>query len=210
MKIYLSKDAPSQLVSYLKNFTQEIIFVENNGTYAAVNNHPDIAMCQLRDYVFIGDIQKIGHDYPKDIIYNGACVGNYFIHNLKYTDTTLLKKVSDLSLTKIHVNQGYAKCNIVTVGNDAIITSDAGIAKACKPYLDVLTITPGHVALPGITYGFLGGCSGKVGDTIVFNGNLGKHPDFKNIINFIKSKNLKVHWFSDYELTDIGSILIEQ
>lgn len=210
MRVYLSKDANEILIKYIKTYTEDIVFVENNGTYPAINNHPDIAMCQLGNEIFLGDKNKIGYNYPKDIIYNGACTGSYFIHNLKYTDEDLLKKVNSIGLKPINVKQGYTKCSVVTLGKDAIITSDLGIAKACKHHMSVLTTSPGHINLPGMTYGFIGGCSGIIGDTVIFNGNLQKHPDFEIIVEFIKSKNMKVKWFTQYELTDIGSILVEQ
>lgn len=210
MRIYLSKDANNKLIEYVKKYTDDIIFIEDNGTYPAVNNHPDILMCQLGNKIFKGDKNKIGYDYPKDIIYNGACTGSYFIHNLKYTDQKLLQEVNNLGLKTIDVKQGYAKCNVVTLGNDAIITSDLGIAKACAPYLSVLTISPGYINLPGMNYGFIGGCSGTIDDTVLFNGDLSNHPDFNKIVNFLHLNKMKVHWFKDYELTDIGSILVEQ
>lgn len=210
MRVYLSKDVNEILIKYIKTYTENIAFVENNGTYPAINNHPDIAMCQLGNEIFLGDKNKIGYNYPDDIIYNGACTGSYFIHNLKYTDEDLLKKVNSIGLHPINVKQGYTKCSVVTLGKNAIITSDLGIAKACKHHMSVLTISPGHINLPGMTYGFIGGCSGVIGDTVIFNGNLQKHPDFKIIVEFINSKNMKVKWFTQYELTDIGSILVEQ
>jgi hypothetical protein len=70
-----------------------------------------------------------------------------------------------------------------------------------------LKVQGGGVLLPGFDTGFIGGCSGRVGNELIFNGNLEKHPDFERIRNFVTSKNVKLKYFTDYELCDIGSIL---
>ena len=75
--------------------------------------------------------------------------------------------------------------------------------------MSVLKIRPGQVLLPGYAYGFLGGTSGRIGDKIVFNGDLSAHPDFNVISAFIESRGLSCVYFKDYPLTDIGSIIVE-
>jgi hypothetical protein len=69
------------------------------------------------------------------------------------------------------VKQGYTKCSLVVVDEKSVITSDMGLAAALQRFeIDVLLISQGHVALPGLQYGFLGGASGRAGDEILFNG----------------------------------------
>ena len=112
-------------------------------------------------------------------------------------------------MTLIDVRQGYTKCSTVVVDENSIITYDEGIVKACAPYrdLDVLQIAPGFVRLDGFDTGFIGGASGRVGNEIIFNGDLFSHPDFNSIVSFIEKRGLVCRWFADYKLTDIGSIL---
>ena len=55
--------------------------------------------------------------------------------------------------------------------------------------------------------GFIGGCSGRIGDTFIFNGDVSQHPDFALMLDFVESKGLTAKWFPEYQLTDIGSIL---
>lgn len=43
--------------------------------------------------------------------------------------------------------------------------------------------------------------------TVLFNGDLSAHPDFKKISDFINSCGLSVAWVRNKELSDIGSIL---
>ena len=75
------------------------------------------------------------------------------------------------------------------------------------PDLNVLKVSPGFVKLDGYDTGFIGGTSGRVGDEIIFHGDLFVHPDFQRIVSFIEKRGLTCRWFSDFKLTDIGSIL---
>ena len=178
-----------------------------------ISNHPDIFLCKMGITddapVFAAKEKELGNKYPKDIAFNAACTGKYFIHNLDHTNPKLLQAAKMLGMELIHVRQGYAKCSIVIVNEQSIITYDAGIVKACKAYpqLQVLQVSPGHVLLPGYDTGFIGGASGRIGDEVIFNGNLSAHPDFVHIRQFIEERGLRCTWFPDYPLTDIGSIL---
>ncbi len=146
--------------------------------------------------------------YPHDIAYNAACTGRYFIHNLKYTAPELIRAVRDTGMRMIDVKQGYSKCSTVIVDEQSVITYDRGIASACRDAgMDVLTVRPGHVLLPGYNTGFIGGASGRIGDTILFYGDLSAHPDFEAIAAFIRSRGLEPKWFEEWPLTDIGSII---
>jgi len=134
----------------------------------------------------------------------------------------------------LDVPQGYTRCTLLPVDESSFITSDEGIAKELADYdTEVLLIQKGYIALPGFDYGFIGGCAGHIltprtGEksgllsinypdtisqantsqrTIIFNGNLEAHPNYKKIAAFIKDRDINIEYFSDYPLTDIGSIL---
>lgn len=49
-----------------------------------------------------------------------------------------------------------------------------------------------QVILEGQPYGFLGGASGKVGNTIIFNGDITRHSDYEAIREFIESRGLDI------------------
>ena len=175
----------------------------------AISCHPDILYCHLADgKVFHGDSDRLGPEYPADVLYNACSTGKYFIHNLKHTEPELLTAADELGLSRINVPQGYTRCNVLPVDEDSVITSDRGVAAACTR-LDVLLIRPGHISLPGYNTGFIGGTGGRIGDTIVFNGDLSAHPDFEIIKEFIESRGLQCVWTKDMPLTDIGSIIEE-
>lgn len=177
---------------------------------SAISSHPDIYMCHLGEKLFHGDPSRLSHDYPGHAIYNGCSTGKYFIHNPKITDKMLLNEVEHLGLIKVDVRQGYAKCSCTVVDESSIITADRGIAKAATDAgLDVLVIDHAQVELEGYPYGFIGGASGKVGNVILFNGDLRKHSSFNDIREFIERRGVSIKYFEDYPLTDIGSIIKE-
>lgn len=220
-KIYLSPLAGTPLIEYLKQKGFEICFTQALASVAEpVAHHPDLILCKLgiddKAPLFHGDALKLGSAYPADILYNACCTGRYFIHNLKYTAPELLAASEQAAqhrkkpLLRVSVPQGYTKCNIVCVDEKSIITSDDGIERACTSAgMSVLKIRPRQVLLPGYSYGFLGGTSGRIGDEIVFNGDLSAHPDFVAISAFIESRGLSCTYFKDYLLTDIGSIIVD-
>ncbi|MCQ2550687.1 MAG: hypothetical protein MJ146_00640 [Clostridia bacterium] len=197
-KIYISKNAYDETLDF---FPSKVIFEGEKG-YEAIRNHPDIYMCQLGDEMFYGDPELIGDRYPLDIRYNACCTGKYFIHNLKYTDKELLKCAE--KYIKVDVPQGYTKCNVLVVDEDTIITSDRGIK---HDGLNITYIRPGHILLPGQNYGFIGGASGLVEDTIYFNGDITLHPDYQIIRDTILSRGKKIEYVRNKPLLDIGSIL---
>ncbi|MDD4564138.1 MAG: hypothetical protein PHE79_01430 [Eubacteriales bacterium] len=202
--------------------------VKTASVYDAISSHPDIYACKLDDELIVSkdllpfsekllmerNIKYIpgasipGYRYPENIIYNAVQLGTHFVHNTKYTDPILLNAALEKELCLVHVNQGYTKCNTVSVDANSAITSDNGIASALTFHgIDALVATPGHVKLESFPYGFLGGASGRVDDEIIFNGNLSNHPDYFRIKNFIEERKLRVVFFEDYPLEDIGSII---
>lgn len=162
----------------------------------------------------------IGHDYPDDTAYDAVSTGRYFIHNLEYTSPLLKDRAREAGLEFIHVKQGYTRCSCVVAGDQALITSDRGILRTLDRYnqmleeegleaecIDCLEIQEGHVELPGLNHGFLGGTSGIVGKTLYFNGNLSAHPDADRIVDFVRKHGLEPVWYPEIPLMDIGSII---
>lgn len=223
---HISADAPKIIVDYIINAGYEIKYVYRK-INSEIGNHPDIYMCKLGVYddspIFVDNENLPGIKYPKDCIYNAACSGKFLIHNFDITSPALLdacgvkfsgaddnknSEMSKKNMIPIHVKQGYTKCNTCLIDEDSIITEDKGIAYACLNHgLNVLLISKGFVKLKGFNYGFIGGASGRLGNKIIFNGDLSRHPDFLRIKDFIKSRNLEAIYFKEFPLTDIGSII---
>ena len=209
-QVIISCDAFDGLKQYLIDSGREVVeFGPIDNVAGPVRKHPDLVFCKLGPgKVFEGDPGKLSPKYPGDVIYNGCSTGKYFIHNLKYTDPGLLDSAREAGLELINVRQGYGRCSILPIDEDSIITYDKGIAIVCEDAgLNVLRVAPGHVALPGYDEGFIGGTAGRVGDEILFNGDLSAHPDFGTIRDFIEERGLTIRYFKGWPLTDIGSVI---
>lgn len=215
----------------LKNKNIKLVkTIDCKNTYNAIKYHPDISVCKLdnsnivvspdvyeyyknilNDYNFnvIKGNSDIKYKYPFNIQYNVAIFGKYAIHNFKYTDKNILEYIEKNNIQKINVKQGYSKCSICIVDENSIITSDEGIYNKCIKYdIDCLLIRQGHIDLFDMNYGFIGGCSGLISNSeLAFYGDITKHPDYKEILDFVSSKNKKIVSLSDENLLDLGSII---
>ena len=210
-KIFVSEKSDRRLIEYLRGLGKELELVSAHANVAsAISCHPDIYMCKLPDGIYVGEPNRLTEKYPGDVLYNAAWVGDYFLCS-KYTDEILVEKAKCLNLKIIVLPQGYVKCNLVVVDGEHVITEDMGIAKVLNTStdLDCLLVSSAQVDLPGYKYGFIGGASGRVDDTVIFNGNLDAHKDADRIKSYIESCNLKIKDFKEYKLTDIGSIITE-
>ncbi|KGF09195.1 hypothetical protein HMPREF1635_04455 [Clostridiales bacterium S5-A14a] len=109
------------------------------------------------------------------------------------------------------------------VGADVLLISNKNVALAGYEYgflagcagiissdLDLESLNSGKTC---IDFGFLVHSDHGVSEiksekhTVLFNGDLSAHPDFKKISDFINSCGLSVAWVQNKELSDIGSIL---
>lgn len=210
-RIYISQSACRPLTEYLSGKGLGFVF-SRKAVDSPIGCHPDILCCHLKNgKVFHGDSKLLGPVYPADCIYNACSTGRFFIHNLKITDPHLLAAADECGLMPIHTSQGYARCSALPVNENSIITFDMGIARACREHggPQVLLVRPGHVLLPGYECGFIGGTGGRIGNEIVFNGDLSAHPDYGAIRDFISERGLGLVYFKDEPLTDIGSVIEE-
>ena len=147
--------------------------------------------------------------YPNDILLNSAIINNNIICKANATSKHLLNFAEQNNMNIFDSKQGYSKCSICVVNENAIITEDNGIVRLLKnSQINVLKIEGGFINLSENHTGFLGGASGKIGkDKLFFNGNLKEHPSYDAIINFLNLYNVKPIFDESYKLTDIGSII---
>jgi len=216
----------------LRAFGIEIIRLRPHpGLYEAVCCHPDMMLHHIGGNVIVyapgtdaeavAKLEKHGFrmvmgesgltpEYPYDIAYNVARVGRWYFHNLKYTDRRIRDYMDRLGIEPVHVEQGYAKCSILPVDGNSIITTDPGIEKAAaKKGIDVLYLECGDsIRLPGLNHGFIGGACGMISDTVcAINGSVEKLKGSDSIISFLSERNKTVVQLSDECVTDIGSII---
>ena len=206
--IYISENAPRCVAEYLESRGYAVKTVAAGPAGGAVAPHADLYMCRVGGRMIFAKDGEVGSEYPRNAAFCAVSLDRYFIHNMKITSPRLKAAAEMAGLEPVHVNQGYAKCSCAVVDGRSIITSDMGVWKAIEKLgdVDVLLISPGHIALPGHEYGFIGGACGNVGDELVFCGDITAHPDFERIREFAKARGVSLKWF-DFPLTDIGTII---
>jgi hypothetical protein len=196
--------------------------------YSAIDGHPDIQLNILDNNTvlvqkdipesFIEELKNTGLNlifsekslsskYPEDILLNAVNLKDAFIHNIKFTDKTLLKYIESKIL--INVTQGYTKCSCAVVSENAIITSDIKIhSELISKDFDILLLPPGHIDLPGLNYGFIGGTCGLLSEKeLVFYGNLKNYKYGELVLNFLAKHQVKPIFLSDTPLVDRGSLM---
>lgn len=152
---------------------------------------------------------SLGRHYPKDSAYNVGIVGKKCFLNKKVCDEVLYETLLAESYEIIEVKQGYAKCSICPVDENAFITGDVSIARAGeKAEMEVLLVSNDNIALPGFSNGFFGGCCGMGSkNELLINGDIDLLPDSEKIRKFLSSKNIRIKKLKEGEILDIGSII---
>lgn len=151
----------------------------------------------------------IGNKYPSDVPLNCTFLGKKLICNTNTIAKEVLQYAEKEQIQIIHVNQGYTRCSIAVINENAIITDDLSIFTATQNFLnDVLLISKGSIELKGYNYGFIGGCCGKISQNkIAFNGRIESHSNAKEIIDFTNKHNVEICELHSNKLIDIGGII---
>ena len=146
-------------------------------------------------------------DYPDDVLFNCLRLGDKLFGLEKKISHIIKEYAEGDSVAIINVKQGYTKCSVCKVSDDAIITADEGIAKAAAANgADVLKIREGYVGIDGYGYGFIGGASGATEDAVYFCGDVLSHPDGQKIADFCKKHSKRCISLSNDALFDVGTL----
>ena len=157
--------------------------------------------------VLTGD--KIGGSYPLDVKLNVAVSKDFFIYNPRSADPFLINELEKSGRLPIKTNQGYTKCSVCFVTENALITEDPSIYGALKNTdIHTLLISKGDVYLSDTHYGFFGGATGKLDkSTLAVTGALSYHSDGEKIREFCNNHGVDILELTEGRITDIGGIL---
>ena len=148
--------------------------------------------------------------YPKDSAYNAAEVGEYFFCNTTCIDKKLLHIKKESGKKIIHINQGYAKCNILPFSGKGLFTEDIGIHNTITvnnlPIKSVL-LPSGEIFLKNYSYGFIGGSCGKAEKTVIWYGNPDRCSYADLLHQFLKKEDIGEISLSSDKLEDLGGII---
>ena len=150
--------------------------------------------------------ENIDRNYPGDVLFNAAPTGDMLICKRDAISEKIPLLYGDENI--INVKQGYAKCSVCVVSDNAIITADRAIARETeKNGIDTLLVSPNGVRLDGYDCGFIGGASGADGENVYFCGNTALHSDGDKIKEFCKKHGKTAVSLSDDPLYDYGTLM---
>lgn len=213
---------------FLNSLGIKTIEIKNNFNLSeSVSSHADIRMLHIQNkclYVYFDEKNlfknlqfftvesinyKMSKKYPDDVRLNCAIIGNKIICNKRTIAKEILEFAESNNFIIINTKQGYSRCSICIINENAIITDDDSIYKAAQNFFDdTLLISKGSIGLKGANYGFIGGCTGKIGkNKIAFNGRIESHSDHNKIIDFLNKYNMYAVELTNRKLEDIGGIL---
>lgn len=225
----ISEETEAALYEYAENVIRLPMF---SRLPSPVSAHPDMLIFPFRDKLFTWKeyrdkntalfrrIEAQGFEtkvicecadgtYPHDVRLNCVLMGNSLIANLHAASADIIAMAKREGLQLIHVNQGYTKCSVASVAENALITADTSIERAARQYgIDVLKISEGYVKLEGYNTGFIGGASGLYRDKLLFCGQLTSHPDFDRISDFCRKHGKAPVSLTDTPLYDYGTVII--
>ena len=153
---------------------------------------------------------ELSEDYPHDVLLNAASVGGHLIAHPKAIARELL---THPSYSLVPTRQGYAKCSVVSVDQNAIITSDPSIAKSAKQAgIEALLVQSAPISLKGYANGFLGGATSyspyREVEYILFCGDWRAHPDAEAIEHFCRRHHKTPIALGNEPLVDLGTVFL--
>lgn len=204
--------------NYLSKFFNVIRLPLSNDVYEEISGHSDIFYTKINNQVivapnaevmeqqFILGKEKVGKEYPKDVLYNVCQIGDKVIGS-KYTDKSIKPDII--------VKQGYVKCSIAVTSNNSCITSDKGIAKVLKRNnIEVLYVEENDIKLlkndatASTMKGFIGGASLVFDNKFVLFGDSDNLSNKDKIIQHLDKYNLELVDFKGLHIYDYGGGII--
>lgn len=142
--------------------------------------------------------------YPNDCRYN--C---FIINGTLYGGRAVAEEIERIAEKRITVAQGYTKCSTVILSDTDFITSDPSVYKALvSDGKNVLKTTNDGILLNGYSCGFIGGCTGVLGNKMLaVTGNKKLLGDYDNINSFCKNLGYSIISLSNGQPYDYGGIL---
>ncbi len=206
---------------------EAVTTLADNRLPGPVQWHPDMQVCFIggsaialknsslhnslaKHNIFASSTERFPKNtYPDDVLCNVLAWDRFVLGNRKTADKAVMEAAAELCASWIDVNQGYSACATALADKHSAITADEGIAgKLEQRGIEVLKICSEGIRLPGYSYGFIGGCCGKLApDLMAFAGSLYKHPDGRRIKRFLNDHGIKAVELLEGELLDVGGII---
>lgn len=216
-KVFVSAILPDNIKEYLKELgTESITAPVCTALNSELKYHPDIVLNNATQGVWYcaghTNMNKLltkgraefADKYPKDCAYN--C---FIIDGVLYGGKNVAKEIKKHAENHLVIAQGYTKCSTVILSSESFITSDVSVYKALVSQgKNVLKVTNDGILLNGYSCGFIGGCTGVLGNKILsVMGNAKLLADYDLIHNFCKNIGYEIVSLSNSQPYDYGGIL---
>lgn len=155
---------------------------------------------------FVLTDERPSSPYPSDVLFDALAVGDSLYGHPTATSRVLREAYPRFVPTR----QGYARCSVAMLSPTCAVTSDLALgAQLRADGIEVLTIRPGHIRLPGYDTGFIGGAGGRLPDgRYAFFGDLMLHPDGEAIAAFAHAHKIKTVSLAAEPLSDNGGMVV--
>ena len=217
---------------YLKSLGYKLIELpKNDSVYEEISSHTDIFVFKIDNTIIsepsvydllnkkiisvIKGEKIVESKYPLDIPYNVCIIGNYAIHNFKYTSKKVIEILIDKGYININTKQGYTNCSIAVIDDNSIIINDKGLYKELSKFnfnilyiedeLDIKLLCNNKYSKKR---GFIGGCITRVDNKIIVFGDLNKIDAHGKIRKFIQSRKLQIIDFKTLDVIDYGGVVV--
>lgn len=216
----------SEARSELSNLGIKVIVLnENPNLDNEISAHADILLLHIGKNRFIIDNMQvkalkelfsvnaevltqsdIRSPYPDDVKLNKLIFSNT-VFALENNEDGFPNFSNNLNFVK--TRQGYTKCSVCPVTDNALITDDLGLFNLLNKSFDVLLVEKGDIALGNSHYGFIGGTAFKLEENkMFFNGNLKEHRNYNLIMEFLSKYGVEAVFNESRRLTDMGGAVL--
>ncbi len=215
-----------EIISALHSLGIKTVSLESGVLPREVCRHQDMLLCHTGENTIFLDPQQdktslenegfavktvppLKDTYPEDALLNVAVGRDFFIYNPKSADPSLVSALTESGKRPVKVKQGYTKCSVCIITENALITEDPSIYEALQGTdTATLLISKGDIHLSDEHYGFFGGSTGKIDkSTLAVTGSLSHHSDGEKIKAFCKHHGVNILELTNGRITDIGGIL---
>ncbi len=225
-RIIADAKMPEEAKGVLSGFGQTVWFETRDIVYPAISGHPDIFMTQVNEKLIVAPNiprkyieflknhnisytpgnKPVGKKYPETAYYNAMSDSSLILHNEQISDEVVMKYSEHLQ--KIHVKQGYCRCNCISLDGKGYVCSDRGIESVLRAAgKTVFYVGPEKIKLEDFLHGFFGGACGIIDNTVVICGSLTTFCEGEKLREFIENKGFEILELYNGPLTDVGGIL---
>ncbi len=224
-RLLVDKDISKYTVDFLQSLGYSLIFtVKLQNITNSTSTHPDMQFVKIANKKAIVSLQSLDYykanlpdfdfftvdniksPYPGDTALNFVFIGDKAIcTEFQYKQVKFLHKFDC-----IFVKQGYTKCSICVLNNNAIITGDRGIVKSLEnTTIKAYYLPCEEINLNGYNNGFWGGATGLIDNSkLFFNGNIEKLSCYSEVIDILKQQKIEPIYQKRTDLYDNGSIIL--